>query len=138
MGTTLDARRITMRAKNGRNFSDAPVSAIAIAEQHPHQGKVRRADRKSARTTLLLRSTSRNNKRSLRSHQAYLGENFAVKLFNNFKFQRLIENENEAGLLYCHFKSLRNFHDMILSNQGRRLLDCPNAGGSSVESEVLR
>ncbi|XP_072049477.1 uncharacterized protein [Amphiura filiformis] len=67
----------------------------------------------------------------------YLGENFAVKLFSDFKFQRFVENFNERGLIYCQFETFRHFNDMNLSLLGQKLLDSPNAGGNSVESEVL-
>ncbi len=68
----------------------------------------------------------------------YLGENFAVKLFSDFKFQKFVENTNDRGLIYCQFETFRQFRNMNLSVLAQKLLGSPNAGGNSVVSEVLR
>ncbi|XP_071806755.1 AAC-rich mRNA clone AAC4 protein-like [Asterias amurensis] len=67
----------------------------------------------------------------------YIGVNFAVRLHHNFRFQRHVTNSNERGLIWTEFESFRRLSHMALSECAVRILTVPNAGGNSVESEVL-
>ncbi|XP_071505180.1 AAC-rich mRNA clone AAC4 protein-like [Diadema antillarum] len=40
-------------------------------------------------------------------------------------------------MVKCQFDPFRRFQDMNLSEMARRMKECPNAGGDSVESEVM-
>jgi hypothetical protein len=67
----------------------------------------------------------------------YFGENFSVRLQQWFKFLALIENNSTGGIIHCHFTPNRKLATMNLSADGIKIRDVPNAGGSSVNSEVM-
>ncbi|XP_038065949.1 AAC-rich mRNA clone AAC4 protein-like [Patiria miniata] len=67
----------------------------------------------------------------------YIGINFAVRLHHNFRFQRHVTNINERGFIWTQFESFRHVSMMDLSAGGFKILNIPNAGGNSVDSEVL-
>ncbi|XP_070551985.1 AAC-rich mRNA clone AAC4 protein-like [Ptychodera flava] len=46
-------------------------------------------------------------------------------------------NISEGGVIRCDYEARRQFTEMNLSEQAKRLWTTPNAGGNSVESEVL-
>ncbi|XP_071958582.1 uncharacterized protein [Antedon mediterranea] len=79
--------------------------------------------------TSIRNTTSPNN--------IYIGKNFGVKLCDYFKFARAVEHAGERALVQCSFNCFRSFASMELSSSGKKLEMCPNAGGNSVESEVL-
>lgn len=69
----------------------------------------------------------------------YLGENFATKLQAAFQFERSLQQADfEDGFVQCRFDPFKRYHEMTLSGMAARMKECPNAGGDSVESEVLR
>ncbi|XP_077985790.1 AAC-rich mRNA clone AAC4 protein-like [Glandiceps talaboti] len=69
----------------------------------------------------------------------YIGENFTVRLHNIFKFQKYVATSNEGGIIRCEYEAMKTFPAMTssLSQHARRMWKEPNAGGNSVESEVL-
>ena len=69
----------------------------------------------------------------------YVGESFAVKLCQSFRFHNLVHNKQTNGVLCTDFELFRNPTTTRnnLSRDAQRLMDAPNAGGSSVMSEVL-
>ncbi|XP_797207.2 AAC-rich mRNA clone AAC4 protein [Strongylocentrotus purpuratus] len=68
----------------------------------------------------------------------YLGENFATKLQAAFQFERSLQQADfEDGFVQCRFDPFKRYHEMTLSGMAARMKECPNAGGDSVESEVL-
>ncbi|XP_033126042.1 AAC-rich mRNA clone AAC4 protein-like, partial [Anneissia japonica] len=71
------------------------------------------------------------------SYNVYIGKNFGVRLCDYFKFLRSIEQASERALVQCSFNCFRSFASMELSSSAKKLQTCPNAGGNSVESEVL-
>ena len=67
----------------------------------------------------------------------YVGENFAVQTPEWFNVPVLVTNTSIAGVVVTKFFSSRELKKMQLTVGGYRLLSVPNAGGSSVVSEVL-
>ncbi|ESP02662.1 hypothetical protein LOTGIDRAFT_138071, partial [Lottia gigantea] len=67
----------------------------------------------------------------------YLSINFSVQFQPWFKFMKLIEDTHESGLVDCDFTPCRDFQDMEFLIGSKRIRYVPNAGGNSVNSEVL-
>lgn len=67
----------------------------------------------------------------------YVGENFTVRLQQWFKFLTFVENNKTGGIVHCDFTPNRKLARMNLSTDAVKIRDVPNAGGSSVVSEVL-
>ena len=67
----------------------------------------------------------------------YFGENFTVRLQQWFKFLTFVENNEAGGIVHCDFTPNRKMARMNLSTDATKIRDVPNAGGSSVVSEVL-
>lgn len=67
----------------------------------------------------------------------YIGANFAVRLHQYFKFRGLIENQNSNGVIITEFDKFLHLNRMTLSRDAQRVKEVPNAGGSSVISEML-
>lgn len=67
----------------------------------------------------------------------YIGENFTVRLQQWFKFLTYIGDNQSAGIVHCDFTPNRKLARMNLSSDAVKIRDVPNAGGSSVASEVL-
>ncbi len=54
-----------------------------------------------------------------------------------FEIENLVTNENMNGCILTHFDQIKEFKKMQLSNEAFRILTTPNAGGNSIQSEVL-
>jgi len=54
-----------------------------------------------------------------------------------FATEKVIRDTSQNGHVTVHFNQLKPFKDMALSKEATRILNTPNAGGSSLESEVL-
>ena len=67
----------------------------------------------------------------------YVGENFYVQMYKYFTIRQLVVDKNSAGVAHTNFESIKATNAMSLSIFARKLRDVPNAGGSSVTSEVL-
>ncbi|XP_071143581.1 AAC-rich mRNA clone AAC4 protein-like [Mytilus galloprovincialis] len=67
----------------------------------------------------------------------YIGENFNVHFHENFNFWKFLEDNSSGGLIHSDFIPNKKFTEMMISNSAKRIRDVPNAGGSSVISEVL-
>jgi hypothetical protein len=80
---------------------------------------------------------SRSPSSSPSSINIYIGENFAVQLHKYFKLCHLIQNKQDSGVIHTEFDVFRNMDRMKLSQEAQKIKDVPNAGGTSVISEVL-
>ena len=71
--------------------------------------------------------------------QAYVNDNFALKTEGVFRLRNHISapTSGASGLLLTEMTQLRPFSKMILSSGALRMKALPNAGGSSLKSEVL-
>ncbi|KAH3891421.1 AAC-rich mRNA clone AAC4 protein-like [Dreissena polymorpha] len=67
----------------------------------------------------------------------YFGENFCVRLNQWFKFLTCVEDIRNGGIVMCDFTPNKSLSAMTLSDDAVKIRDVPNAGGSSVGSEVL-
>lgn len=67
----------------------------------------------------------------------YFGDNFTVRLQQWFKFLQFLEDNQTGGIVHCDFVPNRKLGKMTLSTDAVKIRDVPNAGGSSVVSEVL-
>ncbi|WAR17923.1 AAC4-like protein [Mya arenaria] len=67
----------------------------------------------------------------------YIGDDFSVRIRQWFRFLACIEDNKVGGVLHCDFTPHRKLTDMSLSGDATKMRDVPNAGGSSVGSEVL-
>lgn len=67
----------------------------------------------------------------------YVGENFTVRLQQWFKFLAYLGDNKTGCIVHCDFSPNRKLMSMNLSADGTKIRDVPNAGGSSVISEVL-
>ncbi|KAK3611271.1 hypothetical protein CHS0354_004920 [Potamilus streckersoni] len=67
----------------------------------------------------------------------YIGENFTVRLYDWFRFTSLIKDNKNGAIFQCDFRPLKKPMDMSLSAGALNILQVPNAGGSSIVSEVL-
>lgn len=67
-----------------------------------------------------------------------VNENFSLT-FNTsvFKIEQLVKNTSSAGCFTTYFNQMRQFRKIRLTEEAKRLVDLPNAGGTSVESETL-
>ena len=54
-----------------------------------------------------------------------------------FQLEKLVKDQNHFGDITTRFHQIRPFKAMTLTNDARRILETPNAGGNSIESEVL-
>jgi len=60
-----------------------------------------------------------------------------VATHESLRFAALLQNAQADGFFVHQFEALVPFATMALSDGGRRILELPNAGGTSVASEVL-
>ncbi len=67
----------------------------------------------------------------------YIDENFAVRMHQYFKLNRLIASNRDAGIVLTEFDQFRQVNKMMLSEAAKKIQTVPNAGGNSVISEVL-
>lgn len=67
----------------------------------------------------------------------YVSEHFVTQTYQHFMFERLVTNVNVGGFVLTTFISKGDIRSMQLTAGGYRILAVPNAGGSSVVSEVL-
>lgn len=67
----------------------------------------------------------------------YVGENFAIKTQEWYNMPVLVNDISLAGVVVTKYFSSKELKKMQLTVGGYRLLTVPNAGGSSVISEVL-
>lgn len=67
----------------------------------------------------------------------YINEDFSVRLHQWFKFTKLLNNNRGGGIVRCEFNPFTRAEMMHFSTGADKLLSIPNAGGSSVLSEVL-
>ncbi len=67
-----------------------------------------------------------------------VSESFALT-FNNtiFQIEKLIKNTQNSGSLISYFDQTKLFNKIRLTDDAKRLMFTPNAGGNSVESETL-
>ncbi|CAH1773776.1 unnamed protein product [Owenia fusiformis] len=72
-----------------------------------------------------------------KSVNIYIGENFSVRLNEYFKLIKCINDNKEGGLIQYEYDPFRRVRNMKLSEHAQKLQDVPNAGGSSVISEVM-
>lgn len=92
----------------------------------------------------ISRSLRYNNvKRSKHSKAigGYISNNFNtvvtdIKLVMHFKER--VSSLGRNALITVYYEQRRDFSDMDLSEKAEKIRNTPNAGGSSVESEVLR
>ncbi|KAH9500203.1 AAC-rich mRNA aac4 protein [Bulinus truncatus] len=68
---------------------------------------------------------------------SYIGENFVVQMKGWFWLPALISEDSVGGIVTTNFIPRKELAQMHLTTGGYRLLTVPNAGGSSVISEVL-
>lgn len=54
-----------------------------------------------------------------------------------FQIEKLIKNSSTSGCLVNYFDQIRLFEKIRLTDDAKRIMYTPNAGGSSVESETL-
>jgi hypothetical protein len=67
-----------------------------------------------------------------------LNESFTIISNHSiFEIENLVTNENMNGCILTHFDQIKEFKKMQLSNEAFRILTTPNAGGNSIQSEVL-
>jgi hypothetical protein len=67
-----------------------------------------------------------------------VNENFAlIGEQNIFEIEKLVRGKGHDGYLMTYFNQAKCFSNMNLSAGARQIKNSPNAGGSSVESEVL-
>ena len=69
--------------------------------------------------------------------EVYISDNFAVKLGSAFSFRNHVCSTTRTGLMITEMAQLKPFSRMSLSSGALRMNSLPNAGGSSVKSEVL-
>ncbi|XP_064597494.1 AAC-rich mRNA clone AAC4 protein-like [Liolophura sinensis] len=99
--------------------------------------------RQSSRTNLVQKRSSNHtgigNQNSSTSHRTsvFVGENFTVSYSQWFIFNKLVKDTCACGVICTTLQTLREAKHMRLSMDAVRLLSVPNAGGSSVISEVL-
>lgn len=69
----------------------------------------------------------------------YLSENFSLSTEPSFwiDFQKEIKNTGSTAFIMVDYKQQKRYCDMNLSEKAEKIRRTPNAGGSSVESEVL-
>ena len=68
----------------------------------------------------------------------FLNENFTIKSnFNLFEIENLVSNQYQNGCIISHFDQSKMFSQMKLSSDAIRIFTTPNAGGNSIQSEVL-
>lgn len=67
----------------------------------------------------------------------YISENFNVRFHDIFYFWKMLENNSASCLIHSDFIPNKKFTKMMISNSAQKIRDVPNAGGSSVISEVL-
>jgi len=84
-----------------------------------------------------LENKSKQNKSS--PVEILVNENFVstLKLKNGLQFDALLANASDNGFLLSELKLNRSVCNMSLSANGKKLLMVPNAGGNSVNSEVM-
>lgn len=86
---------------------------------------------------LIEQQNVHENKENISPVNIYIGENFSVRIKDWFKFNKFLQDNKTGGIVHCDFTPNKGLTSMNLSNGGARLRDVPNAGGSSVISEVL-
>ncbi len=68
----------------------------------------------------------------------FINENFTIQSDSSiFGFEKLIRDQTNSGFVITYFDQMKSFKDMSLTADARRILNTPNAGGSSIESETL-
>ncbi|CAG5123681.1 unnamed protein product, partial [Candidula unifasciata] len=72
-----------------------------------------------------------------RKHFLYVGKYFISETFQWFRFENLVNESSDGGLVMSSFRPLDDIGSMQLTAGGYRILSVPNAGGNSVLSEVL-
>lgn len=70
----------------------------------------------------------------------YLSENFSLSTEPSFwiHFKKEIRNTGSNAFITIDYKQQKRYCDMNLSEKAEKIRSTPNAGGSSIESEVLR
>ena len=72
------------------------------------------------------------------SDSLFLCSNFTLTCDTNiFGIEQMIKNKQTAGRITTRLHSIRAFRHMQLSFEAKLILNTPNAGGSSIESEAL-
>ncbi|ELT98438.1 hypothetical protein CAPTEDRAFT_177615 [Capitella teleta] len=82
----------------------------------------------------------KNNKKKVLNPKQFtilVGDNFSVRYHETSRLQRLILDNASHGIVLTEFNPFRTLDQMSLSDSAQRLMDTPNAGGSSIVSEVL-
>lgn len=67
-----------------------------------------------------------------------INENFSLT-FNAsmYDVKNLIKDTTKSGCFVANFNQVKQFDDLELTDEAKRILNTPNAGGSSIESETL-
>lgn len=69
--------------------------------------------------------------------QVYIGNNFVVRIGDIFRFRKSLISSRNGGIVSMELDQLAMFTSMNLSPGSIRMALTPNAGGSSIKSEVL-
>lgn len=72
----------------------------------------------------------------LNASDYYIGEDFCLQMERTYKFRSSLASST-GSIVSTKIVTLNPFNKLKLSNGARKLLNTPNAGGSSVISEVL-
>ena len=70
-------------------------------------------------------------------YNVYINDNFMVSFRQWFRIIKLVEDSEAHGIVLTEFVPLRKVRFMKFGSGAHRLLTVPNAGGSSVLSEVM-
>lgn len=86
----------------------------------------------------VLNNTSASVTQHRKQLNLFVDENFCLKSDSSiFNIEKIIRNTDQSGHITIYFNQTKKFKDMNFSTDARRIIDTPNAGGSSLESEVL-
>lgn len=98
-----------------------------------------RQTRTSSRTenNISNNEITRKNKEFALVSQVYIGENFVVRMGNVFRLRKGLVSPRKGDVFVTELDQLAMFTSMKLSTGSRRMALAPNAGGSSIYSEVL-
>jgi len=109
------------------------VNGIVIAKLTPLLTRLT----ENTEVSTLSNSKCCNEKRQSSSVNLYIGQDFSFSIKEWFKFERLINNNRDHGLVHSNFDPFKKFKTMGLTPDSIKMLNEPNAGGSSMISEVL-
>lgn len=118
--------------------------AAGPTAERRHKPGLAKKRRQSSRLNLVQKRLPSNhtgvgnqNLSTSQRKSVFVGENFTVSYSQWFIFNKLVKDVSACGVIYTTLQALREAKHMRLSMDAVRLLSVPNAGGSSVISEVL-